>query len=209
MHILLTDILTCPRCGPEFGLILLADRIADRRVLHGVLGCANCRERYVVEDGFGTLGHGWASDPAATPADGAVTPPEEETVRIAAMLGVTEGHGFVLLVGDAAVHAPGLAAMIPGLEVVAASDAARTWTERPGVSRIRVGRTLPFLSRSLRGAALTADAADKLLEEAARSVGALGRLVLLGAPPDAEQRLAPLELSILARQGSTLVAVRG
>lgn len=202
MYILLTDILTCPRCGPEFGLILLADRIAERRVLQGVLGCANCRERYVVEDGFGTLGSGWSSDDAAAPQ-------EEETVRIAAMLGVTEGHGFVLLVGDAAVHASALAGMIPGLEVVAASDMARMWPERPGVSRIGVGRTLPFLTRSLRGAVLTGAAADALLEEAARSVGALGRLVLLDAPPDAEQRLAPLGLSVLARQGSTLVAVRG
>ena len=43
MHILLTDTLTCPRCGPDFGLILLAERIEGRRVMDGHLGCANCR----------------------------------------------------------------------------------------------------------------------------------------------------------------------
>ena len=46
MHILLTDVVTCPRCGPEFGLILLADRFEERRVMQGRLGCPNCREEY-------------------------------------------------------------------------------------------------------------------------------------------------------------------
>ena len=32
MHILLTDALTCPRCGPDFGLIVLAEGVEDRRV---------------------------------------------------------------------------------------------------------------------------------------------------------------------------------
>ncbi len=30
MHLLLTDRLTCPRCGPDHGLILLAREIVDR-----------------------------------------------------------------------------------------------------------------------------------------------------------------------------------
>ena len=55
MHIVLTDVLTCPRCGPSFPLILLANRVENRRVLDGVLGCANCREKYPVQDGLGKL----------------------------------------------------------------------------------------------------------------------------------------------------------
>jgi len=51
MHILLTNILSCPRCGPEFGLVLLADRVEDRRVVEGRLGCPNCREQYPVARG--------------------------------------------------------------------------------------------------------------------------------------------------------------
>ena len=38
MHILLTDLLFCPRCGPQHGLILLANRLEERRVLDGWLG---------------------------------------------------------------------------------------------------------------------------------------------------------------------------
>ncbi|MGH7444651.1 MAG: Trm112 family protein, partial [Longimicrobiales bacterium] len=126
MYILLTDILTCPRCGPEFGLILLADRMEERRVLAGVLGCANCREHYPITGGYGAFGSGW---PIETDA-----PNDDAAVRLAALLGVTEGPGFVLLVGAPATHAGALADMIPGLEVVAASDSARAWSERAGVS---------------------------------------------------------------------------
>ncbi len=55
MHILLTDTLCCPRCGPEFGLILLAHRVEERRILEGELGCPNCRASYPVRRGFGDL----------------------------------------------------------------------------------------------------------------------------------------------------------
>src|SRR5690606_8442394 len=56
MHIVLTDLLTCPRCGPAHGLILVADGLAERRVLDGALGCANCREKYEIRDGAAWFG---------------------------------------------------------------------------------------------------------------------------------------------------------
>ncbi len=201
MYLLLTDILTCPRCGPGFGLILLASRIDERRVLSGSLGCGNCREQYAIEDGFGTFGSGWVTPPRE--------PDDEAVMRIAALLGLTEGRGFVLLVGDAAAHADALADLLPGLEVVVATDTARDWTERPGVSRIGIGRTLPFSTRGLRGILLSGRAADELLEQAARALNPLARLVLEEAPGNAAERLETAGLRILAQQGSTVVAVRG
>jgi len=48
MHIQLTDILTCPVCGPQHGLILRADRIVERRVRDGALGCPHCRRQYEI-----------------------------------------------------------------------------------------------------------------------------------------------------------------
>jgi len=188
MYLLLTDILTCPRCGPQFGLILLAERIDDRRVLHGRLGCSNCREHYAVEDGFGVLGSGWTT--------GSREPDGEAAMRLAAMLGVTGGP------------AAALADIVPNLEVVAASDTAREWDERPGVSRIGVGGTLPFPARALRGIVLSGRAADVLLEQAAHALGALARLVLEDAPSNAAQRLESAGLEVLVQQGNTVVAVR-
>lgn len=80
MQLLLTDRLTCPRCGPTFGLILLADRMSDRRVRDGRLGCPNCRDSFPIVDGFadlrapprGELGPGLAGE-APGPGD---LPPE-------------------------------------------------------------------------------------------------------------------------------------
>ncbi len=99
MHILLTDVLVCPRCGPAFGLILLADRIEDRRVQTGRLGCPNCREQCEIEAGVVDMTAG------AEVADG---PPPEATlsvvpdagVRMAALLGIPQGPAYVLLAGS-------------------------------------------------------------------------------------------------------------
>lgn len=225
MHILLTDLLSCPRCGPDFGLILLADRIVERRVLDGLLGCANCREKYAIAGGYGELAAGLpprdgasadrevaGSTVASAGAASSQTPaadPDEPAMRLAALLGVTDGPGFVLLVGAPAVHAAALADMVPGLEVVAAADAARGWEERAGVSRIDVARRLPFYNRQLRGVALSGTGSGELLEEAVRSLGPLARLVLLDAPPDAAESVRALGLTVLAQQGDTLVAARG
>ena len=225
MHILLTDLLSCPRCGPDFGLILLADRIVERRVLDGQLGCANCREKYVIAGGYGELATGLPprvgatvdgeaadSTAAAASAPSPQNPaanPDEPAMRLAALFGVTDGPGFVLLVGKPAAHAAALADMVPGLEVVAAADEARAWEERAGVSRIDVASRLPFHNRQLRGVALSGTGGGELLEEAVRALGPLARLVLLDAPPDAAENVRALGLTVLAQQGDTLVAARG
>lgn len=208
MHLLLTDILTCPRCGPGFGLILLANRLSERRVLEGVLGCANCREQYPVQDGAGLFGGSAELPPVA--AD------EEQTIRLAAMLGVTRGPGFVLLAGPAAGAAAGMAALLEDVEVIAsgygpehAETATRPRPDAPGVSRLGVGgAALPLASGKVLGVALTGGAADALLEEGARVVSPVGRLVLDPAPADAEARLTAANLRVLARQGDTVVAGR-
>jgi uncharacterized protein YbaR (Trm112 family) len=200
MYILLTDILTCPRCGPDYGLILLADHIADRRVLAGTLGCPNCRERYAIIEGFGELGAGWSDTTSPDAPDAAV--------RLAALLGVTEGPAFVLLVGASARHAEAVADLVPGIEVIAASDDARAWPERAGVSRIGVGETLPLLDRKLRAIALDGAESIGLIGEAVRLLGPGGRLVVSHAPADAAARIGAAGLTILAEQDGTVVAER-
>src|SRR5690606_33440071 len=112
MHVLLTDRLTCPRCGPAFGLILLAERAEERRVQKGVLGCPNCRDSFPIDDGFGDVRApprrgvpaGLAGGPDPRPTDAA------ESERLAALLGVAEGPGTLALVGGPARHGEALAA---------------------------------------------------------------------------------------------------
>lgn len=213
MHILLTDILSCPRCGPESGLILLADRIEERRVLAGTLGCARCRGKYPVRAGVADLRAGPAAGAAGT--DGTAAEGEREraresdaerALRWAALMGVSGGPGFVFVTGEAAALAPEIATLIDGIEVVAAGRVADA--EVPGVSRIEVTDRLPFYSGKIRGVTLGGAAADTLLEEGARVVGPLGRIVLEPAPDLAEARLSRAGLRVIARQDRTIVAGR-
>lgn len=205
MYLPLTDQLVCPRCGPDHGLILLADEIADRRVLTGALGCPRCRERYPVVDGFADL----RVDPV--PAAGevaAASMDREAAIRLAALLGLTEGVPYALLVGPSVVHAPALATLVEGVEVVACAESLRGWAEERGVSRFATGPVLPFRTYSMGGVALTGQGSAELLEEAARVLSPVGRLLWEPAPEDAEARLEGVGLGIVARDGAVLVAAR-
>src|SRR4051794_6449637 len=118
MHILLTDLLTCPRCGPEFGLVLLAERVEERRVREGRLGCPNCREQYPVRAGVADLRLPGAPDADAAAVSSSAAD-ADEAVRLAALLGLAEASGTVLLAGDAAAQAGAMAALLGQVEVVA------------------------------------------------------------------------------------------
>lgn len=206
MHILLTDRLACPRCGPDFGLILLADRVEDRRVHDGVLGCANCRDRFPVRDGFGDLRAPprGAFPEAAPPGDAAGPDP----VKLAALLGVHEGPGHVALVGDVARSAGGLADLLDGIEVVAVWSEARRWEEGEGVSRIAARPGLPFFSRVLRGVVLGGSMAQTWLDEAVRVVAASARVAVLDPPAGSLRRLEEAGLSAVLDDPRVVVATR-
>lgn len=207
MHILLTDILTCPRCGPGFGLILLADRAEDRRVLAGLLGCSNCREKYPIHDGIVDFGAVPESVDAAARA--AATDDAAATERLAALLGVTAGPAFLMLAGPAAAHAGALARMIEDVEVLTIGAAAAA-DDGPGINRIYAnGPRLPIASGKVAGVALTGAAADALLDDGARAVSPSGRLVLEPVPADAAERLQRHGMRIAVQEKQTAVAVRG
>jgi uncharacterized protein YbaR (Trm112 family) len=233
VHILLTDILTCPRCGPQFGLILIADRMAERRVIEGALGCSNCRNRYPVHSGTirftaedagaggtsvagpaaGNAAGAEAAPASAAPAGGADTAgqPDDDAgaaLRIAALLGITEGPAYVLLAGDAARLAGRVAVLVEGLEVVVAADPfhAPGTASGAGVNRLEIESPLPLANARMAGVALTGSAADMLLEEGARVLAPLGRLVLEPAPAGAATRLEARGLQVLAHEGDTMIA---
>jgi uncharacterized protein YbaR (Trm112 family) len=215
MHILLTDVLTCPRCGPSFGLILLADRMGDRRVEAGRLGCPNCRERYeAASEGVWLVPEAWGRRPGEGEGEGPGPGAEGDAVRTAALLGVT-GGGYVLLLGNAADLAEGVSDVLEGVEVIPVippgvgsglSSGPRNgeW----GVSVVRA-EGVPIATGKMAGVALLGWRADGLLEEAARAVRPTGRLLVDPAPADARERLAKTGLRVMAEEGSTLLAIRG
>lgn len=207
MHLLLTDLLICPRCGPGFGLILLGDRIEDRRILEGELGCPNCRDRFPVREGFGDL-RAPPRDPLrrlpVLPDD----PDPDRTTRLAALLGVTRGPGHLVLVGRPARHARVLAGMLEEIEVVGVAPWLRGWEEEPGISRVVAGPGLPFFSRRIRGVVLSGPGAEPLLADSARVVGPGSRVVVLDAPADARGRLEGAGLSPVLDEAGVVVGVR-
>jgi uncharacterized protein YbaR (Trm112 family) len=209
VHLLLTDRLTCPRCGPEFGLILLADRMEDRRVVDGTLGCANCRDGFPIRRGFGDLRAppredlplGRAGDP------GAADPAEAE--RLAALVGVAEGPGTLALVGAVARYAHHFAETLTGVEVVAVDPALSRWPDVPGVSRMAARPGLPFFGRTLRGVAVDGQLGPRWIRESARVVAPLGRVVVVTAGQGGRDALVGSGLGILADESGTIVAARG
>jgi hypothetical protein len=201
MHILLTDILGCPRCGPQHGLILLADRLEERRVLDGWLGCANCREHFHIMNGALDLRVGLGS------RDEAEMPPfrDEGAAWLAALMGLAGASGNVAIVGPGVQLAPGVAALVPDVEVVTLTEELLVGWEPQGVSRIAVSQHLPFRNGTLHALAFTGGA-EAPWAEALRVVAPGGRLVVEGGPDGTAEWLVRLGAEILLNQDGVIVA---
>jgi uncharacterized protein YbaR (Trm112 family) len=202
MHILLTDILTCPVCGPASGLILRSDEMRDRRIIEGALGCPNCERKYPVRGSVAFLDpdERIAGDTVAAADD--VDP--EAAIRMAALLGLNDARGFVLVAGPAAALAPGIAEITENVEIIADAMHSPAGT----ANRLQMGSRLPFCDGRLNGIWLSGETADEWLEEAARALHPIGRLVLEPAPADAATRIEAAGLKIAAEQNRTVLAVR-
>jgi uncharacterized protein YbaR (Trm112 family) len=205
LEVLLTERLVCPRCGPPFGLVLLAERVEERRVLDGSLGCPNCRDRFPVVEGFGDLRAPPRDELPAEPPSSA-PPHADETVRLAALLGITSGPARVVLTGPCATHAVALSGLIPELEVIVMGSNRLPGPEIPGVSRMAAGPRLPFQSRALQGVALSGEVSAQRIGEAARVAAPGARVVLLGAAAGMREASAGAGLEVLLQQEGCLVA---
>lgn len=208
MHLLLTDRLTCPRCGPPFGLILRADRMESRLVLDGVLGCPNCRDAFPVVGGFADL-RAPPRDELGPGLAGGGDEPAERAQRLVALLGIVGGPGTVALVGEPAALAPEVAAALPEVQVVAVDPDVRHWPETGAVSRLVSAPGLPFFDARLRAVAVDGRLGPTWLAEAARVVQPRGRLVVLRPPEDTRGVLEARGLTVLAAEAETVVAARG
>lgn len=201
---LLTDSLRCPRCGPEFGLVLLAERIdAERRVLEGSLGCPNCRNRYPIREGVADLRLGAPSEQAALPE---ATPDPDAALRLAALLGLAEGGGRVVLRSAPPELAKEVAALAPRVQVAAVLDAPVPSVAAGRVDEVLAEGMLPFASGSLRGVAFPAAATAAHADDALRALGPKGRLVLEGVSPEVAGHLRGAGVRILLEEDGVLVA---
>ncbi len=210
MHLLLTDRLICPRCGPGHGLILLAEQVEGRRVREGVLGCSNCRERYVVTGGVGDLRPPPRSP--LSPGPHLPSPDEEEVVRTAALLGVTEGPAFLLFMGAAGVFAPGVARLLPeGVESVVAGTASVGAFGHEGVkiSRMTVGEGfLPLFPGVMRAVAIPGPDLEGWGGELHRVLAKGSAVVVLEPMDDSREILENEGFRIRVSESEAILATR-
>lgn len=212
VNVLLVDYLACPRCGPAFGLVLLAREVRDRRVRTGVLGCPNCRDEFPVDHGFADL----RPPPRSPPSDAALLAGQPPTpagsgrrdvhLRIAAALGVAQGSGVILVSEGHADATEALSRAAPEVEAVVLG-----WTVRgmAGTSPMAVAAALPFRSGSVRGVALTATDATPYPSEAARVLAPGARVVVTGANSGTRATWEKTGLRLSVDEGGTLVFQRG
>jgi len=208
MQLLLTDRLACPRCGPDFGLILLADKLVERRVHDGVLGCPNCRDSFAIRDGFADL----RAPPRGELAAGLVGEEGgeiEDASRAIALLGLVGGGGTVALVGESARKGAAVARALTDLQIVAIDADLRSWSDVPGVSRLVAAPGLPFFSGMLRGVVVDGRLGTDLIQEACRVVAPRSRVLVERAPEGTDRILEDSGLTVLAREPETVVAARG
>ena len=206
MHILLTDALTCPRCGPGFGLILLADVLDERRVVRGHLGCPNCRSQYPIRDRVADLRSGEVDASPSVGSAGDVSESHDAAMRLAALMGLAGASGLAVIAGPGARHAAAVSALVPELEVIAVTESAGDGGAEPGVSRVLAsGAGLPFRG-GMRAVALTGGADDARLREGLRVLAPGGRLVVDPAPADAAERLRAMGAEVLLAEEGVAVA---
>ena len=224
MNVVLTDHLVCPRCGPPFGLVLLAHNVRDRRVREGEFGCPNCRDRFPVEDGFADLrppprgsapgeaegtNAGDATKGASTDATGRTGASDEEVesraLRLAAALGVAEGPGLIVVPDSHRAEAGPLARLVRGIEVVVVGWWGRAVVAE-GVSAFVTGPKLPLRDGVARGVVVAGGEGEGWWGESLRVLVPGGRIVISRATPAARGWVGGAGLVTVLDEGGMVVA---
>jgi hypothetical protein len=170
VHIELTDHLRCPEDHAEAFLVLLPEQMDGRRVVAGHLGCPACGWNTAWRDGIPDFGSG---------ARSSGSPPCDATA-VLALLGVVGSGGWLALAGSAGAIATSLAALLPGVNLVAVNPPPSV--EPSDAISVIVSGTWPIKAHAMRGVVLGGDA-DDLRDAAVQSVLPGLRAVGFGEPP--------------------------
>ena len=222
MHLTLTDHLTCPRCGPSAGLILLMEAAEDRRVVEGALGCPVCRTQYRIsgrvadlragDSGGGGVGGGGTSGGGGELVGAGAA---QTALRVAALSELGDGRGFLFVDGPGALGVAGaLRGHLPDVEPVVAIGAGEAGEARTvEASALLDSGALPVADRTMRASAYVGGVPDDArLRELVRVTRPTGRVIVEtagagGSLDDAAAALRELGAEVRARDATGLVAV--
>jgi hypothetical protein len=192
-------------------LVARADALVDRHIVQGELGCPVCEARYAVRDGVADFAAGaslaQAADASRAPGathraarSDSADSTQALALRAAALLGLTEPGGLVVLAGEWSASAYELLGMIEGVQLLAL-DPVPELGSGGALSLALIAGVLPLAAESARGIALdAAHATPALLDGSARALAPSGRLI---APAWA---MVPASLRELARDDQHWVA---
>src|SRR6185312_15233461 len=99
MFIPLVDVLRCVKPHDDTWLVASIERADERDIVTGMLGCPICFAEYPIREGVVFF-----AENAPTPAY--VAPTEEDAMRLAAALDLTDARMTAVLHGSWGVHAP-------------------------------------------------------------------------------------------------------
>jgi len=178
MFIELTDHLRCPEDHEESYLVLLPDRVEDRSVRAGQLGCPVCGRTFALVDGVLDLG-GAPDTRSDDPGPGADA--------LTALVGLGGPGGYLVVAGAPGREWRELAERNRGVGVVLVNPPDDV-PDEPGVSVLRAGR-LPLKARTMRGVVLGRGYGEDpwWVGEAARVVLPGLRVVGQGPEPASDQ----------------------
>ena len=168
MFIELIELLRCPAAHEESWLVAAFGRMDGRFVIEGKLGCPVCSCTFPIVEGVARFSEipveAHAGDTHAT---------NDETIRTAALLGLTRAGATIVMEGPDAATCAAVAEMTEARAFVVNGFSARR-NERVGI--VTAAERLPFPSHAVDGVVLTSPSGPRL-EEAARILKPGGRLV--------------------------------
>lgn len=162
----LVDILRCPNSHDETWLVASIDRSEDRDIREGTLGCPVCLAEYPIREGVVRFAEGVSPPPA--------TQREDDAVRLAAALDLTDGRMTAVLQGVWGALAPIVRGMSPAQLLlvnpplgIASGD---------GVSIVQA-TTAPLARGSADAVAFDASASEAMVESLVASLKGGGRML--------------------------------
>jgi hypothetical protein len=195
MFLELVDSLRCVRPHEDSWLVARADEMDARHIVRGELGCPICAARYPVRAGVVDFADG-TSRPREVRGD------PELALRAAALLGLTEPGGMVVLVGEWSACANELLALTDNVQLLAL-DYAAGLESGGALSLALINDVVPLAAGCARGIALDLEhSTGSQLGGAASALAPGGRLI---GPASAS---VPAMLQELARDERHWVAAK-